>query len=161
MARHLNLRQIPVTVFAIDSPSKYRGDALINLQILERLFIPLHFIQSASLDFSLLKTSLSDADWVVDSLLGTGVNGEPREPVKSIIETLNESGKPIFSVDLPSGLNADTGESYGTVIRARATGTMVAWKRGLGLADPDLVGEVETIPLGINLPEAAQLSEEL
>lgn len=159
IARHLNCRNIPVSVFALDELSRYRGDAHDNLQILENLSIPVSYIESENPNFFLLKQALSQTDWIVDSLLGTGVNGELREPLRSILQIIGQSGKKVFSVDIPSGLNADTGESYGPAICASATGTMVAWKRGLALAPISVTGQVAVIDLGINLPEVSQLLE--
>lgn len=74
---------------------------------------------------------LSGFDLVVDALLGTGIRGMPREPFARVIEQVNESGLPVLAVDIPSGLDADTGSTPGAVIRASATVTFIGVKQGL------------------------------
>jgi ADP-dependent NAD(P)H-hydrate dehydratase / NAD(P)H-hydrate epimerase len=68
---------------------------------------------------------------VIDSLLGTGLRSAPREPVASVIRELNASEGTILSVDVPSGLDASSGEAFDPCIRASATCTLTAMKRGL------------------------------
>lgn len=80
---------------------------------------------------------------VIDGLLGTGLEGEVREPFTSIITLLNESGLPIFSLDLPSGLDADTGRVLGVCIKAKLTVTFIAPKFGMyTAAGPDVCGQI-------------------
>ena len=84
---------------------------------------------------------LAQADVVVDAMLGTGVSGAPREPFAEVIRACNRSGRPVFAVDLPSGLNATTGAVAGEVVRADHTVTFIALKAGLFTGrGPDCVG---------------------
>lgn len=84
---------------------------------------------------------LDQSDVVVDAMLGTGVAGAPREPFAEVIRACNRSGRPVFAVDLPSGLNATTGEAAGEVVRADCTITFIALKAGLFTGrGPDCVG---------------------
>lgn len=84
---------------------------------------------------------LEQADVVVDAMLGTGVAGAPREPFAEVIRACNHSGRPVFAVDLPSGLNATTGAVAGEVVRADHTITFIALKAGLFTGrGPDCVG---------------------
>ncbi|RHW71558.1 YjeF family N-terminal domain/YjeF family C-terminal domain containing protein [Trypanosoma brucei equiperdum] len=75
--------------------------------------------------------SLSGVDVVVDGLLGTGMGGAPRGDYAAIIDRVNESGKPCFAIDIPSGLDAETGDVKGSCIRAVHTVTFIAVKPGL------------------------------
>lgn len=109
----------------------------------------------------------SQCDLIVDGLLGTGVEGEPREPYASLIRSANAHAAPTVSLDIPSGLNADTGDVAGDAMRARHTLTFVALKPGLltGRAR-DFVGELHYASLGISgwlseqKPQIERLTEE-
>lgn len=83
------------------------------------------------------------ADVIVDALLGTGLARDVDGPFKACIETVNAAGKPVLSVDVPSGLDADTGMVHGLAVRANVTVTFVGRKAGLYLAQgPGLTGEL-------------------
>ncbi|MGL6259766.1 NAD(P)H-hydrate dehydratase [Vibrio sp. WXL210] len=71
------------------------------------------------------------ADVVIDALLGTGLSGEVRSDYAAIIHQINAMTAPVVAVDLPSGLNADTGQAMGTAVRASATVSFIGVKRGL------------------------------
>lgn len=89
-----------------------------------------------------------DRTLVIDCLLGTGVKGEAREPVKSWIRLVNGSGCPVISIDVPSGLDADTGT--GESIVADATLTLAAPKKGLLTPrGASVCGKLQVIPIGI------------
>ena len=93
---------------------------------------------------------LAEADWVVDALLGTGLSRPVEGHLAAAIEALNRSGKPILALDLPSGLDADTGRPLGVAVRAEATATFVAPK--LGFDAPGAAaytGEVAVIDIGV------------
>lgn len=86
----------------------------------------------------------ASAGLIVDAMLGTGVEGAPREPYAGIIEACNESGAPVLAVDIPSGLNATTGVTEGAVIHASVTVTFIALKSGLFLGQgPECAGRVD------------------
>src|SRR6476661_506394 len=73
----------------------------------------------------------ASGDVLIDALFGTGFRGEPRPAAAALIEELNAAGRPIVAVDLPSGVNADTGEAAGVAVRADVTVTMHGRKVGL------------------------------
>ena len=77
---------------------------------------------------------LGDPDVVVDALLGIGLEGPPREDAARMIELMNAAERPIVAVDVPSGVNASTGEVAGAAVRATATVTFGAAKVGLAIA---------------------------
>jgi hydroxyethylthiazole kinase-like uncharacterized protein yjeF len=99
-------------------------------------------------------------DWagmggIIDALLGTGTYGEPREPYASLIREANACGLPVLAADIPSGLNADTGEAEGPCIRAAATVTFAFAKRGLAqFPGAAHAGTVIVAPIGIPAPLA-------
>ena len=99
---------------------------------------------------SVLTTVISEADWLVDGLLGTGLSRPVDGRLRSVIELINGSGKPILALDLPSGLDADTGQPLGIAVHATATATFVAAKLGFGTAGTtDYTGEVAVIDIGL------------
>ncbi len=90
------------------------------------------------------------ADLVVDALFGTGFRGEPRPEAVALIERMNSAGAPIVAVDLPSGVDASTGEIGGIAVRADATVTMHGPKVGLAVSPGRLhAGEVEVADIGL------------
>jgi len=96
------------------------------------------------------EASLADADVVIDALFGTGFHGEPREEAAGLIDAMNASGKPILSVDLPSGIDASTGEIAGACVNATVTVTMHAPKVGLEVAPGRFrAGEVVVADIGL------------
>jgi hydroxyethylthiazole kinase-like uncharacterized protein yjeF len=101
-----------------------------------------------------LGENLPDADVVLDALFGTGFQGEPRSEAAGAIETINRSGKPIVSVDLPSGVDASTGEAAGAAVQADATVTFHGRKVGTAIAPGRfLAGEVELADIGLQAVE--------
>lgn len=97
------------------------------------------------------------ADVIVDAMLGIGCQRAVVDPYASAITRVNQSGCPVFSLDIPSGLNADTGQHYGCAVHANATITFLANKVGLYVHEGrSLSGQVECATLGI-APEHCQL----
>jgi ADP-dependent NAD(P)H-hydrate dehydratase / NAD(P)H-hydrate epimerase len=96
---------------------------------------------------------------VVDALLGTGLKGEPREKTSALIEQINAAGVPVVAVDVPSGVNASTGEVAGAAVRADLTVTMHGPKVGLAVAPGRFcAGEVVVADIGL---EPAQTEHRL
>jgi NAD(P)H-hydrate epimerase len=86
----------------------------------------------------------------VDGLLGTGTRGRVREPFASVIRAVNEAHRPVLAIDIPSGLDPDTGEPLGPAIRAARTVTMAAMKVGFEKAGAaEYTGEVTVADLGV------------
>jgi NAD(P)H-hydrate epimerase len=93
---------------------------------------------------------VASADVIVDALLGIGLDGPPREDASRMIELINASGRPVVAVDVPSGVNASTGEVAGAAVRATATVTFGAAKVGLAVSPGALhAGSVTVAPLGL------------
>jgi NAD(P)H-hydrate epimerase len=87
---------------------------------------------------------------VIDAIFGTGFRGEPRPEAAALIEAINDSGAPVLSVDIPSGVDASTGEVAGEAVRAEATVTFHGRKVGLAVAPGRFhAGEISVAPIGL------------
>lgn len=148
IARHLAVRDIPVHVCYFHEPDAMSHDARVNFIILKQLGIPTRSFADPAKRRD-LEGVLHASQWIVDALLGTGITGSVREEDAQIIEALNRSGRPILAVDLPSGMDCDTGAAD-SAISATVTATMVALKPALvspqGLQK---AGEVVVVDIGI------------
>src|SRR5205814_9377754 len=97
-----------------------------------------------------LDRQFSTADWVVDALLGTGTQGSIREPYLTAIAAINRARKKVFAVDLPSGMDCDTGQPLGACIEADHTATFVARKAGFDAPGAErLTATVHVVDIGI------------
>ncbi|HEY3784912.1 MAG TPA: NAD(P)H-hydrate dehydratase [Steroidobacteraceae bacterium] len=86
---------------------------------------------------------LREGEVIVDALLGTGLQGSTRPQLERVIQEINTAGRPVFALDVPSGLNSDTGVPLGATVRADCTVTFVALKTGLFIGDgPEFAGTV-------------------
>jgi len=132
-ARHLLNRGGHITLVLLGKSVQVRGDAGINLKVIQSLFKKngeekLDFIEFKSLH---QLSRLKKPDIIVDALFGTGFSGDVKTPYKEIIHWMNNAGTPIVAVDIPSGINADSGEIGGVAVRAQLTVTMGFKKIGL------------------------------
>lgn len=93
---------------------------------------------------------LAPADVIVDAIYGTGLNRAPEGAAAVAIEAINAAGVPVLALDVPSGLDADTGECPGVAVQAAATATFIVHKRGLHTHRAALAGDVERH--GLDLP---------
>ncbi len=130
IARHLDLRGFAARVLLWTEPSELTGDAAANFQILKKTDVPIEVFAGGH-DAARSQRQLAGTAWIVDALLGTGARGEPRPPLDAVIEQLNAAAAAKLAVDLPSGLDCDTGRAARQTIRAAATCTFVAAKPGL------------------------------
>jgi NAD(P)H-hydrate epimerase len=131
IARHLLNSRFKVTVVICGDREKIKGDARINLDILERIGQPVEMLNPLEPDIDTRVGSLvHDADVVVDSLFGTGLSGQLSTEYCRLIKAINALSRLILAVDIPSGLDCDSGEPLGAAIRATWTITFVAVKQG-------------------------------
>ena len=116
-------------VIVVTADKSLSTDARINLEVLQRSGIAAEIVNG----WESPQQPLSDLgfdDWIIDSLLGTGVQGAARTPFAEWINAINDSRANVLAVDLPSGLDCDTGTAAGACVRADVTVTFVAQKRG-------------------------------
>jgi NAD(P)H-hydrate epimerase len=155
VARHLDAWGFPMRVVWFTRSDQLRGDAAVQWSILERsgieqcAWFDAH-PDPSDLELDRLATSIAATDWIVDGLLGTGLVRPVEGPLSALIELMNSSGKPTLALDLPSGLDADTGCALGVAVRSMATATFVAPKLGFSAAGAaDYTGEVAIIDIGL------------
>jgi NAD(P)H-hydrate epimerase len=167
-ARNLRATGFRVAVALCCHRSELKGDALTHFQKLEgSASVPLadenvgqagssphsdgvEIVEISSAKETLAIFQKTQPTVVVDGLLGTGIEGAPRPPLSEIIDAINFHELPVVAIDIPSGMNSDTGEAPGAVINAETTVTMGLPK--LGLLRPeawDLVGELRVADIGI------------
>lgn len=135
MARQLHTRGMAVQILAMRAVDKLKGDAAINATICQRMNIPMTLIEDEG-DLHESDRVMTGADLIVDALLGTGFSGEVRQPMATVIEQCNAHhgrGVKVLAVDVPSGIDADTGRppmEGGIAIEADTTVTFVVMKAG-------------------------------
>jgi hydroxyethylthiazole kinase-like uncharacterized protein yjeF len=155
IARHLLNAGFQVRTVLCGERAKVRGDARINLDILQRLGRPVELLDPGAEDLPIhVRAFGGDADFIVDALFGTGLRGELSGEFRSLIEAINDLHRPILAVDIPSGLDCDTGEPLGAAVRAACTVTFVAVKKGF-LASAEAsryTGEICVASIGIEPP---------
>lgn len=141
-ARHLLNRGLPVEIVMARPAASLSGDALLNHAIAEKIRVPMVPFGGSQRRYAL----------IVDALLGTGISGEVRGPLRQAIETVNAARVPVISVDLPSGLDADTGRLMGVGVVAAATVTMGLPKKGF--LNPEAAPYLGTLIVAeISLPQ--------
>jgi NAD(P)H-hydrate epimerase len=144
-ARHLANRGIGTTVVALDA-ARLEGEALANFRAL--LHCPIEIVECGPGDLDKARAAARGASLLIDAIFGTGLDGPLRKPFPELIEALNALGVPILAVDIPSGLDCDTGEPLGAAIRAAATVAMHAPKAGFAKGRA-FTGEVIVADIGI------------
>lgn len=148
-ARHLANRGATVIVYLVGSREGLTEEAGVNLEIVRRLGVPVVSVAGEA-EVQTLPTQVADAAVIVDALLGIGVTGVVRPPLDQVIAVINASGKPVVAVDLPSGLDATTGQRLGGCVRATQTVTFGAMKRGLTIGEgPAVAGKITIADIGL------------
>jgi len=149
IARYLQNYDIQVTVYLLSEKKKIRGDAETNLKRLFPLEIPVVEIPDRK-RFERQMTSIIHQDIWVDAIFGTGLKKEVKGYFFEVITAINKFEKPVFAVDIPSGLDSDTGQPHGVSIKADATATFAFAKIGhILFPGADHTGELGIIDIGI------------
>ena len=132
---------------------RIKGDAGCNLMIIEHMGLPITHVKSEAPKniADLIKQHAASAKLLVDAMLGTGAAGPPREPFRTAIETINALDKPVIALDIPSGLDCDTGKPLEVAIRAKQTVTFAAMKKGfLEPTATEYTGKITVASIGID-----------
>ncbi|OQY00664.1 MAG: bifunctional ADP-dependent NAD(P)H-hydrate dehydratase/NAD(P)H-hydrate epimerase [Desulfobacteraceae bacterium 4572_130] len=154
IARYLIEKKVKTGIFILCERGKIKGDAKTNLTLLEKLCekTKLGYIKEIPDKDTFLKykNKILHYNIFVDAILGTGLNSDVRGFFRDVIETCNSSSNPIFSIDIPSGLNANTGKPLGVCIKANSTATFAFAKIGHILyPGNEFTGKLKIINIGI------------
>ena len=115
-----------VTVFLLGDPSNFEGAARKNFEIVQKLQISILKLN----DVTSAVEKIRDSDAVIDAIFGTGLDREVKGKHRDVINMINQSGKTVFSIDIASGINGDTGEIMGAAVKANFTTTFGLPKTG-------------------------------
>ncbi|MDP6490820.1 MAG: NAD(P)H-hydrate dehydratase [Kiritimatiellia bacterium] len=150
VARCLHEMGLPVQLILAAERDALQGDALIHFErMLDAGVQPVAPVHAGGLPPD---TVHADLELVVEGILGTGISGAPRGATGEAIALVNQLGmhRPVIAIDVPSGLNSDTGDAAGAVVQADVTATIGLPKRGLVAPQAaDAVGNIEVIDIGI------------
>ena len=151
IARRLHLLGAKPSVFTVGDMNTLKPDARAHWQVLlkinEKRKLPIYAAGTSDADNS----TMHGFDLIVDALLGTGIKEAPRPDYAAAIENINEAGLPVVAVDIPSGINADTGAVAGAAVRATHTVTFAYPKIGLFLPPgSDYVGTLHVADIGFD-----------
>jgi NAD(P)H-hydrate epimerase len=153
LARFAQAAGLTVSVLAASAPEKLSGDARQAFE---------DFRASGAEVWPFTPAGLAAGEVIVDALLGTGLSGTVRAELLAVINAMNASGRPVFALDVPSGLDADAGTALGAAVRAEATVTFVALKTGLFVGDgPEFAGTVFFDDLELAPPAGEQFAPRL
>lgn len=147
IARHLILQDKKVDLFILGNLDKGTKDFNINLNILKNMKVKFTHIQGES-ELTILKSSLVNSHMVIDAIFGIGLTRKVEGIFKEVISLINDHAKYILSVDIPSGLDGDTGEVLGIAVKSHKTVTFHLAKKGL-VNNGNYTGELIVEPIGI------------
>ena len=119
VARKIHSNGGAVKVFILGDPAKFKGVAKLNLDIVSRLPIEIQQVQS----LEMIRADVAHCDAIVDAIFGTGLMRDVGGLYREAIDLINRSGRPVFSVDIPSGVSGDTGQVMGIAVKADYTVT--------------------------------------
>lgn len=156
LARHLATLGWPCVCFVQGPLEKLSSDNLRNCQILlQGQRTAVQILEATSYEQAI--PHIASAALIVDAMLGTGAKGNPREPLASWIAASNQSDAVKVAIDIPTGIDADTGYTAQTFFKTHYTLTFVARKPSMALPDAaQKFGAIEVLPIGIS---AAQIEE--
>ncbi len=147
---------VPIIVFA--GKGNNGGDAKIAAKILEKQGYRVELIPFEG-PLKKFATAVEKGSWIIDGLLGTGIKGGAKGWIAEAIEAINASGKPVLSIDIPSGLSADRGIPLGPVVKATVTVCLGGVKLGCFVHPGcDYAGEIVSADIGIPPAAYAQIA---
>ena len=159
VARHLDLRGASTTTFIVVPAEKITGDARVNLDVIRGLQHDVRELSGGRI--ARLAEMLKDFDVVVDAVGGTGIRGALRGDAATAVEQINAAGRPVVAIDIPTGLDCDTGAAPGPAVRAVLTVTFVARKIGFDAPGAaEYTGEVRVADIGIPVDVVARIARD-
>ncbi|MCM8810769.1 MAG: NAD(P)H-hydrate epimerase [Candidatus Omnitrophica bacterium] len=145
LSRYLFNYGVDVKVFYFGEISNFTEISLINFNILKKLKIDIERINVLKLK----NMNIGSADVVIDAILGIGIKGIIEGEMKDVIEFINKNSNFIISIDIPSGLDADTGEIYGICVKSNLTISMGFLKKGFFIGKgPEYTGKIKIADIG-------------
>ncbi|MCF8025845.1 MAG: NAD(P)H-hydrate dehydratase [Desulfobacteraceae bacterium] len=149
IARYLFQHGVDVSVYLLAERGRVKGDAAANLELIETLGLQVTEMPD-ELSFSQYKEEIAGNDLLIDAILGTGLDSEVKGYFREVIDFMNNSRTPVFSVDIPSGLHTETGRPCGICVRADATATFAFPKLGhMLLPGAEYTGRLTIVDIGI------------
>lgn len=152
IARTLVNRGYTVRVYFVGDAARIdagSADVQTNARLLRDLGVEIHSLADAHAVRD-LRAELREAPLLVDAMFGTGLTRPLEDPFRAAVQVINESGAPVLAVDIPSGLDANTGDVLGVSVRAEVTVTLIAAKPGFyAKAGPSFCGKVIVAEIGI------------
>jgi len=150
IARHMANAAFDVRIFSTSARSKIdrQREAGINLAICERMSLPIRDLHTAQRVES-IRPELVQGALVVDAIFGVGLSSPPREPQATLLRVLAQARLPVLAVDVPSGLDANSGTPLGTALPADVTATMACPKVGLRGEGQAWVGSLVVVDIGL------------
>lgn len=153
IARHLYVLNKKVEVFLVGSDENMSQDCKINYDILKKIGVNINKVTNME-GINDLKNSINRSQVTIDAMFGTGLSRKIEGTYDSVISIINENSRYVVSIDIPSGLNANTGKILGNCIRANKTISFQLYKRGfLNYETDQFTGKVIVEDIGI--PEIA------
>ena len=157
IARHLSMRSAKAVLFLISPAEKLTGEAEVNYRIARNLGLDIREVGPDELPG--LSLELDKFDVIVDAIGGTGIRGGLRGAQAIAVEQINAAQTPVIAIDIPTGLDCDTGLAEGPVVRAVMTITMLARKKGFDSPESaEYTGEVRVADIGIPAEVVARLA---
>lgn len=153
VARHLHKYGMRVSVFRVEGSGKaISNECSTNQKILELLGTEVQIASTS--DLEPVKSALNQSHLIVDALLGTGLDRNVEGIYADLIKLINDSDKPVLAIDVPSGINSDSGQVMGSAVQARSTVTFGVLKAGL-LCHPGALhaGEISLVDIGLPAPD--------
>lgn len=150
-ARFLDMWGYQVEIILLAGEKGLKGSPLVNYRLCRLREIDiLEFSEDGDNNLKLVKNAIMQADLIIDAMLGTGLKGDVRQPVATMIDLINQSQKKVLAVDIPSGIDGEKGRVLGKAIRADFTATMAYPKLGLVVyPGKEYTGQLEVVDLGV------------
>jgi hydroxyethylthiazole kinase-like uncharacterized protein yjeF len=148
VARHLSNHGYSVRVVLLEDPTRLKADPLLNFSILRNMNISWNFIEAGAEDE--IFGFCQESELIVDAIFGVGIHSPVRGVFEKAICAMSRAQRPVVSIDMPSGLDADTGQVHGVAVKATKTVTLTLPKHGLFEGEgPQYSGEIEVVDIGI------------